>query len=351
MEVSGGVAMAMAADTGTATPAAHIITMAGGDNIETSASGNTVTMAVTPAMAGTTSHDFSNGGRIGTDVNASDTLYIQAYNVGMASYATFATLTAGNTPTMDLDDSVTKGGNYIYRAGGTDVSVEDGGTGASTLTDHGVLVGSGTSAITPLAVGTNGQVLLGSDSADPVFASLTSSGSTIAFTPGAGTLNLETGSAVCTSVTTDSGSAVPSSGVLSIVGGGDVTTSGSGSTVTVTCSGGTGGGLTWSEVTGTTQALAAGNGYIANNASLVTFTLPATATVGQVLAVKGLGAGGWKIAQNASQYIEWDSSTVTTTGATGYLQSDDTKDYVELICTVTNNGWGVLSSHGNITVA
>jgi hypothetical protein len=119
----------------------------------------------------------------------------------------------------------------------------------------------------------------------------------------------------------------------------------------VTCSGGTGGGLTWSEVTGTTQALAAGNGYIANNASLVTFTLPATATVGQVLAVKGLGAGGWKIAQNASQYIEWDSSTVTTTGATGYLQSDDTKDYVELICTVTNNGWGVLSSHGNITVA
>lgn len=45
--------------------------------------------------------------------------------------------------------------------------VAEGGTGATTLTAHGVLLGEGASAITPTAVGTNGQVLLGSTGADP----------------------------------------------------------------------------------------------------------------------------------------------------------------------------------------
>ncbi len=37
--------------------------------------------------------------------------------------------------TADLADTVTKGGGYIYRAGGTDVPIADGGTGASTAAD------------------------------------------------------------------------------------------------------------------------------------------------------------------------------------------------------------------------
>lgn len=50
------------------------------------------------------------------------------------------------------------------------VSVDDGGTGAATLTDHGVLVGSGTSPITALSVGATGTLLVGTVSADPTFA-------------------------------------------------------------------------------------------------------------------------------------------------------------------------------------
>lgn len=53
--------------------------------------------------------------------------------------------------------------------GGTPLPVAQGGTGASSLTDHGVLVGSGTGAVTPLAVGTNGQILVGATGADPAF--------------------------------------------------------------------------------------------------------------------------------------------------------------------------------------
>jgi len=73
---------------------------------------------------------------------------------------------------------------------GTDIGVAHGGTGVSTLTDHGVLVGSGAAAITALAVGTNGQVLVGSTGADPVFATITD-GEGITTTLGAGTLQID----------------------------------------------------------------------------------------------------------------------------------------------------------------
>ena len=47
--------------------------------------------------------------------------------------------------------------------------VTHGGTGAATLTDHGVIVGSGTGALSATSVGTTGQVLRGQTGADPVF--------------------------------------------------------------------------------------------------------------------------------------------------------------------------------------
>lgn len=74
---------------------------------------------------------------------------------------------------------------------GDQVQVAEGGTGASSLTDHGVLVGSGTSAVTALTVGTNGQVLVGSTGVDPVFATIGSANTSIASTLGAGTLSLD----------------------------------------------------------------------------------------------------------------------------------------------------------------
>lgn len=72
----------------------------------------------------------------------------------------------------------------------TDLVVTEGGTGAGTFTDHGVLIGSGTNAITAAAVGTNGQLLVGSTGADPVFATVASADASINFTLGAGTLDL-----------------------------------------------------------------------------------------------------------------------------------------------------------------
>ncbi len=49
------------------------------------------------------------------------------------------------------------------------LQVAGGGTGAITLTDHGVLIGSGTGAVTALAEAATGTVLAGNTGADPSF--------------------------------------------------------------------------------------------------------------------------------------------------------------------------------------
>jgi hypothetical protein len=70
------------------------------------------------------------------------------------------------------------------------ITVANGGTGNASLTAHTVLVGNGAAAITQLAVGTNGQALVGSTGADPAFATVASSDSSILFTTGAASLAL-----------------------------------------------------------------------------------------------------------------------------------------------------------------
>lgn len=69
---------------------------------------------------------------ISTGLNAVDAILISAFDVDGAVFVPFITLVAGNNPTCNLADTVTKANQYIYRAAGTDVPVTDGGTGAST---------------------------------------------------------------------------------------------------------------------------------------------------------------------------------------------------------------------------
>ncbi|MBS1984932.1 MAG: hypothetical protein JST16_12255 [Bdellovibrionales bacterium] len=96
--------------------------------------------------------------------------------------------------------------------------------------------------------------------------------------------------------------------------------------------------------------------YLTNSASLVGVTLPTNCVVGDRLKVVGLGTGGWKIVQRASQTIDYaatgDSTgvgSVTTTGIGGYLQSINSKSAVELMCRATDNNWIVTASDGQYT--
>ncbi len=118
-------------------------------------------------------------------------------------------------------------------------------------------------------------------------------------------------------------------------------------------SGGGGGSSTpqpWIDVPGTTQAMAPWKKYVANNAGLVTFSLPATAAFGTEIEVMGNGAGGWIISQAAGQSINYGIAS-TTIGVSGSIASDDSKDSVRLVCVVANTTWNVASSQGNITVS
>jgi hypothetical protein len=65
----------------------------------------------------------------------------------------------------------------------TDIGVAYGGTGVSTFTDGGVLLGSGASAITAMAVLTDGQMIVGDGTGDPV----AESGATLRTSIGVGT--------------------------------------------------------------------------------------------------------------------------------------------------------------------
>lgn len=164
-------------------------------------------------------------------------------------------------------------------------------------------------------------------------------------------MNVATASSIgaVTTLTGNTGGAVPPTlGNINVVGSGGVTVSGNPGTSTLTISV-SGSGMTWNEVTGASANMSVNNGYIANNAGLVTLTLPATSAFGDVIQVGGKGTGGWRIAQNAGQTIHFGSLD-TTTGAGGSLSSMLRYDCVEMVCITANTDWLVTSTQGNLTV-
>lgn len=92
-------------------------------------------------------------------------------------------------------------------------------------------------------------------------------------------------------------------------------------------------GLNWFGISGTTQAAAVDSGYVVQNASQTTITLPATAPLGSVIAVRGLGAAGWILQANTGQTIKVDGQTTTSAGS---LTSSGQYDSIDITCVVAN---------------
>lgn len=170
------------------------------------------------------------------------------------------------------------------------VTPVNGGTGVSNPTAHTIPIAEGASNFNFIGPMTNGQVLIGSTGADPVAATL-----------------------------------IGNSGITVTNGAGSITISGSASSIG------------WNVVT-TNQSMFAESGYIANSASLLTFTLPTTAAVGTVLAAINYNTGGFSIAQNSGQFIRVGTS-VSTTGVGGSVSSSAQGDSIYLVCVVANTSW------------
>jgi len=103
----------------------------------------------------------------------------------LAPGATTEILVGGGAATApawgsDIPTAVTIGAAYIYRAGGTDVPVTDGGTGASTLAAGGIVLGNGAGAVNVLAPGATTEILVGGGAGtDPVWTAATGTGAPV----------------------------------------------------------------------------------------------------------------------------------------------------------------------------
>jgi hypothetical protein len=169
---------------------------------------------------------------------------------------------------------------------------------------YGVQVGGASGTLTSTLL-TNGQLLVGSTAAAPVATTLTG-GTGVSITNGAGSITISATEA---------------------------------------------GGVVWNAAPAST-GMSPDNGYLTTGASIVTLTLPATAAQFSVIRVAGFGVGGWSIAQNAGQSIQFGSGPSTTVGVGGSLASTNQFDTVEMIAAVggASTTWLVLSSVGNLSI-
>src|SRR6056300_303864 len=189
------------------------------------------TVGTVTSVSGTTNRVSSTGG-------ATPVIDIDAAYVGQTSLTTLGTITTGTWNGTDI--AVADGGTgrgtataYAVLCGGTvatgphqsiasvgtsgqvltsngagalptfqaagivsPVTVPDGGTGLTTITDHGIMLGSGVGTVTPTAAPGDGQLLVGAASADPnLLTSWMQQGNNcwfwnLSFTHAAGTLTL-----------------------------------------------------------------------------------------------------------------------------------------------------------------
>lgn len=317
------------ANTGTVTlfggTGAQTINLASNSGTKTISIGNTsganvITIggaSTTTTLNGTVNiNSLGNVAIVGTLTQGSGAVILAQGNVAQT------TLIGGAAQTGAItlgSSSATNIVNVGTGAGATTVNIATGATNAKVVniatTNLASTIAIGSASSTTTVSGsvdfglTNGQLLIGSTSAVASKASL-SAGAGISITPGAGT-------------------------------------------ITITNSAISGGGFAWTVITGATQTMAAGGGYIANrSAAQVGFSLPATAAVGDAYQVTGIdNATGWKIthALGTNQIIYFGTSNTTTT--TGSLTSSATRDSVTIICVIADTAFQVINSIGNITIA
>ena len=165
---SSGTATISIADSASGTKGAVIV--AGGDGASVSYSSGTATVAVDlgtnsgleidsnklQIAKGISQHDVA---QFAASVADDDFLRIDGTTVEGLSAAEVAAAIEGN---IDAVGTIATG---TWEA--TDVAVAHGGTGASTLTANGVLIGNGTSAVTSVAMATKGHILIGDGSGNP----------------------------------------------------------------------------------------------------------------------------------------------------------------------------------------
>lgn len=388
LDVAGSVATTYSEDTGSAAPSAGTLHVNGDDlNINTSGSGSTIVVALdnaitlgsltpiaafSPALTLTTGDANITAGNIGLPAVASDfsegaiifagqasIFYDNSNHNWCVSPGGFGSASITGTQnsifgystaaSLNFGSSNTALGNLALTGAGVDApSTADQNTAVGYLSLTALLSGSNNSAL-----GYNsGSAFVGAESNNIVIGSVgvaADSGVTRIGTNGthtscyvAGIDGVDVGS-VATIVT----EASDQLGTAVLTAGANITITPGANTITIAASATA---FTWTDVTGGSATLEAQNGYLADSASLTTFTMPTDSAIGDTIKVVGLGSGGWTIIYSTGQFIKFGS--VATTADTGSLSSTLTNDSIELICTTASGTapiFTVVSSVGNLS--
>ncbi len=303
-------------------------------------------------------------GRITSTGGATPVIDIDAAYVGQASITTLGTISTGTW-------------------NGSTIDVAHGGTGRTTLTNHGVLVGAAAGAITQLATGSAGQVLQSAGAAaDPTYSTATypstttisqilysSSNNVVA---GLATANRavlttnSTGVPVLTALTDGQiiiGSTAGAPAAASLTAGSNITITPGSNTITIAATGGGASPLTtkgdiftFSTVDARLPVGANGTILTADSTATTgnkwtTATFPSTATgTGKVLIADGTNwvastptfpnasaTSGKFIQSDGTNWVASTPTLPTTAGAAGKILRSDGTNYVESTPTYPNS--------------
>lgn len=350
-EIGGGAAgvNTVVSDAGSATASAGSMTFAGGSNINTSATANTVTIN----LDNTVSISGSMTAGTGLTTTTGD-VTITAGNINMArtnAGGTEGVINLSSTPYIHnygpgFSDNVFMGFNAgaAALAGGTSAvnatGIGDNALGMLTTGDNNSAFGSEALASINTGIGNcafgalAGEAYSSSESYNIIIGANvvgTTGESNIIRIGTNGSSAFEQNTCYIAGI---QGNSVSNPQLVTI----DSLTGQLGVTASVS-------GVTWSVVTGSTN-LVAGNGYIVNSSAMLEFTLPVTAAVGDTFQIATLDTAGdgWQVNQNSGQYIvsnrtNSDPATVTTTGTGGNIAtsiSDGAWNSATIVCGVAN---------------
>lgn len=245
----------------------------------------------------------------------------------------------------------------IFTLGGV-LGLNYGGTGANLSANVGGIVYSGASAFAVLAgTATAGQMLQSGSSAAPswstaiwpatttvnqlLYSSATNTVAGLATANSAALVTNSIGVPVFTSTMTNGQVVIGSTGstpaAATLTAGDGISITNAAGSITIAA---TGSGSDWSTVT-TNTSMVIDHGYIINGGSQLQMTLPVTSAAGSVINIRGLGAGGYIIKQNAGQNIVVSSGSITTTGTGGSVASAAQYDTFDMTCIVANTTWSL----------
>ncbi len=298
---------------------------------------------------------------VGGTASSGQVLTYDGTNVVWAAPATAGTVTSVGASSASgiiiASSPVTTSGTITFNLPGTG--------GASAVVAGDLLLG-GAGSYAGLAIGTVGKVLT-SNGTTATWASPATSGTVTSVG-----VSSASGIIVASSPVTTAGTItvnLPGTGAASAVVAGDLLLGGAGSYAglaigtsgkiltsngtTATWASAPSAATPWTAVTGTSQTLAITHGYIATNVGLTTFTLPATAAVGDTFYVVASTAAGWSIVGGASgQQIRFGNQL--STANTGNVASQAIGDSVTMVCidatTPGSEIFCIINAVGNLTI-